>query len=967
MALLKHLKVVVASPNDVQRERDSLEEIIKKVNDNYAHEWGLHLDVVRWEKDTYAGFHIDGPQGLIDTVLKIEDCDIFIGIFWKKFGTPTKDGMTGTEHEFKKAYEAWKNNKKNKPHIMIYFNQKKYFPKNVEESEQQTAVLRFQKNFPTEGLWWSYNGVNNFNVLVESHIINYLKMHRQQQEIDQTREKQKNQIQEIETEKQQQKQPSKLKNFLGEKYIFVGRDEYINDKIKNTLKESGSRVSIVGPGGSGKSQLAFKAIHQYYDNDKIIDLVIPLYLYTISSASSSSTLTSNNLNTDTDNKKTPVLTFKKFLQEICFQMMNQNILQISEQQLEQINIEYCKSLIYNIFSTLKHPLLYCDNFETLSSILDENKYEQNIKAIFNFLNNELPQNTSIMVTSRNRRNFLVGEQIIDLKGLKVEEGINLFIKYASAYKNHLEDKKQLIEIIVTKTGGHPLSLEILANSYEGGGSRELEMISQTLGIERENPFEPEERLQTLHRSFQYSIDKLDLALKNLLPALTIFHSPFLSEAVDRIFIMEQKEHTQNNEKKHIDPLLKLYNKSLLSRIEEDESGSFINDKFWLYSIHPALRNYLEDKYNNFIKNIEKKYTLHFCYYYYLLIIEIYNAWGKDDHKNFMHLFKQITKSEISDFDRVIEFFKEAGQQELKFALGIASHLGLIYHNLGYYDKALQYHKKALNISEKLKNDMNIAIEYTRIGLIYYRKGQYDEALQYHKKALQIYEKLKDRRFIASNYGDIGLVHYKKGQYDEALQYHNKALEINEELKDRVNIARDYGNIGDVYSGKGQYDEALQYYTRGLKIDEELKDRVNIAWDYDSIGQVYSNKKQYDEALQYHNKALKINEELKDRVNMAKNYANIGEVYCNKKQYDKALQYHNSALQIGEELKNNLYLVKNYCAIGYVHLYKKDLNEAKLAVDNAIKVIREFEQEIQRKHPFRDMAYELLSLLEKIKG
>ena len=448
-------------------------------------------------------------------------------------------------------------------------------------------------------------------------------------------------------------------------------------------------------------------------------------MYTISSTYSI-TLTSNNLNIDTDNK-IPVLTFKKFLQEICVQMMNQKILQISEQQLENMNVEYCKSLIYNIFSTAKHPLLYCDNFETLSSILDENKREQDIKAIFNFLNNELPQNTSIMITSRNRKNFLTNEQIIDLKGLKVEEGIDLFIKYASAYKDHLEDKKQLIEIIVTKTGGHPLSLEILANSYEGGGSRELEMISQTLGIERENPFESEERLQTLHRSFQYSIDKLDLALKNLLPALTIFHSPFQSEAVDRIFT-EQKEHALTNIKKYKDPLLKLYNKSLLSRIEEDEYGFFISDKFWLYSIHLALRNYLEDKYNDFIKNIEKKNMLYFCSYYYLLIREIYNAWGKDDHKNFIHLFKQITKSEISDFDRAIEFFKETGQQELKFAWGMSSYLGLIYYKLGYYDKSLQYHKKALKITEELKNDMNMAIEYTRIGLIYYRKGQYDESL-----------------------------------------------------------------------------------------------------------------------------------------------------------------------------------------------------------------------------------------------
>ena len=45
-------------------------------------------------------------------ILKIEDCDILICIFWKRLGTPTKkDGKTGTEHEFHLAYEAFKKKK----------------------------------------------------------------------------------------------------------------------------------------------------------------------------------------------------------------------------------------------------------------------------------------------------------------------------------------------------------------------------------------------------------------------------------------------------------------------------------------------------------------------------------------------------------------------------------------------------------------------------------------------------------------------------------------------------------------------------------------------------------------------------------------------------------------------------------------------------------------------------------------
>ena len=86
---------------------------------------------------------------MIDPILNIDDCDILIGIFWKRFGTPIKeDGKTGTEHEFYNAYEAWKKN--GRPQIMLYFNQKEYFPKTSGESEQQTAVLKFKESFPKE-------------------------------------------------------------------------------------------------------------------------------------------------------------------------------------------------------------------------------------------------------------------------------------------------------------------------------------------------------------------------------------------------------------------------------------------------------------------------------------------------------------------------------------------------------------------------------------------------------------------------------------------------------------------------------------------------------------------------------------------------------------------------------------------------------------------------------------------------
>ncbi len=167
------LRIVVASPGDVQQERDVLPSVIDEVNRVVAADRGLHLELSRWETDTYPGFHLEGPQGLIDQVLKITDCDLLIGIFWKRFGTPTADGKTGTEHEFSLAYEAWQ--VKQSPQIFVYFNLKPYTPKSKGEIEQWGQVLEFKDKFPKEGLWWPYKGKVQFEKLARNHLINYIR------------------------------------------------------------------------------------------------------------------------------------------------------------------------------------------------------------------------------------------------------------------------------------------------------------------------------------------------------------------------------------------------------------------------------------------------------------------------------------------------------------------------------------------------------------------------------------------------------------------------------------------------------------------------------------------------------------------------------------------------------------------------------------------------------------------------
>ena len=75
MTQVNLLRVVVASPGDVQAERDCIEMVAAEMNRGLADVLGLRLEVVRWETDAFPGFNRHGSQGQIDTASESSERD----------------------------------------------------------------------------------------------------------------------------------------------------------------------------------------------------------------------------------------------------------------------------------------------------------------------------------------------------------------------------------------------------------------------------------------------------------------------------------------------------------------------------------------------------------------------------------------------------------------------------------------------------------------------------------------------------------------------------------------------------------------------------------------------------------------------------------------------------------------------------------------------------------------------------
>jgi hypothetical protein len=168
----QQIRVVLVSPSDVAGERAVVQKVVDELNRGVAPDRGFRLALWRWETDARPGVHLDGPQGLIDELMDIQNADIVVGVFWKRFGSPTAEADSGTEHELRRAWAARK--ERGRPEVMVYFGTRAYSPKDPGELMQWQRVLEFQRELPQEQLWWNYKKRLEFEALLREHLTRYL-------------------------------------------------------------------------------------------------------------------------------------------------------------------------------------------------------------------------------------------------------------------------------------------------------------------------------------------------------------------------------------------------------------------------------------------------------------------------------------------------------------------------------------------------------------------------------------------------------------------------------------------------------------------------------------------------------------------------------------------------------------------------------------------------------------------------
>ena len=159
------LRVFLASPSDLEAERKATKAIVDRLN-HTIRGIGWAVELLGWE-DRLPGY--GRPQAQINE--DVDACDLFLGVLWRRWGSPSGEFQSGFEEEFERA--VIRRRESESPEIWIYFKQ---VDRTSDPGEQLQQVLAFQKKVKQqrELLFQQFGDTSEWATVCQDALLRYV-------------------------------------------------------------------------------------------------------------------------------------------------------------------------------------------------------------------------------------------------------------------------------------------------------------------------------------------------------------------------------------------------------------------------------------------------------------------------------------------------------------------------------------------------------------------------------------------------------------------------------------------------------------------------------------------------------------------------------------------------------------------------------------------------------------------------
>ena len=267
-----------------------------------------------------------------------------------------------------------------------------------------------------------------------------------------------------------------------------------------------------------------------------------------------------------------------------------------------------------------------------------------------------------------------------------------------------------------------------------------------------------------------------------------------------------------------------------------------------FSIFPLFTNLLPLSRNCYPLNITNFFLMNLRKILLLTILQIITVLISLDisAQNPAALFglsiKERSNGNFEEAEQYLyELLKLNDTLSIKYRIAVNNQLGLINKDLGKYNDALNYFKKAENICiNEIGEDYSIlSLIYNNMAIIYKLNYDYEKALEYYNIALNSLNDsnlpFKEKMYETSKiHHNIGIVYKHLNEIEKAIENFEKSRIIIKRYS-LEGIERVYVNLARTYEKSGEHNLAEKYYQKSIfernRKKENLHKNAGVYNDY----------------------------------------------------------------------------------------------------------------------------------------
>lgn len=598
---------------------------------------------------------------------------------------------------------------------------------------------------------------------------------------------------------------------------FIGRRTEVAE-IENLVVDH-SIVTLTGPGGSGKTQLAFEVAERVWP--QFADGWCPIDLAPLSRQSAVE-------------------------DEVARQLVPK------EQQARP-----AVDILAEYFSK-KKTLLVLDNCEHLTDACAEL-----VRKIVN-----QNKNIRIVATSQLKLN-VSGEVVFNVNSLEHADAVRLFNERARLHDRYFrEENVDTVHRICNRLEGMPLALELAAAWVMTLSVEQIaEMLEDSLRFVTLGSKDAPARQQTLTATIEWSFGLLTDDQKSLLSRLSVFRGGWNLQAMSQVFESESSDKVTMAVW-----LSKLVEKSIV-QVKPLPFKTYAHGK--RYQMLETIRQFAAAKLIKAEEETLRKRHRDWCLKFAEERAPVLREGGDQDrvleeiemeHDNLLGALYWCTAK--SDWESALRLcanlwrFWEIcrlseGRKHLRQLIDTVEKIGLRF-----------------DTAETAETVAALGRVYSGAGLLAYRQGDSKDAMILFERAFEIEEKRNDAKRIANCLNDLGLAAYARGNLKEALQYYTDYLKMARKIDAKREIAIGLFNVGHTELRLGHFEDARSPLEESRKGFEELH-HSDIAYPMTALGWLAVFDNDSATAQSFFEASLKSREQFKNKRGMVDCWNGLG--------------------------------------------------------------------------------------------